>query len=445
MMPVILGCEGDASAPASPPISPVVNGVRTIGTTSILAIPALFAESQAPTVTPAQLRERYFDGPSSAGTLTEFFREASGQRFTLRGVVVPWVRTTVRSTDSGVGVEGDDREVDHVIEAIRAADATVQFGQFDNDVHDGKPNIGDDDGIVDGGVMIVMAEPGRHCGASSSGWWPHVATLRTRATDGVFRVADRTPSGTQIAVKAYVVVPAVACAGGLTGVAVAAHELMHLLFQAPEMYSIGALSERQPNGARLWRIGCWDVMSAGSGWGCGVGPTKDLATPTHPNPWVKETLGWVRSDTIGPVSDTTITLRPAADGGRTARFLIKPGEYFEVEYRQRTGYDRNVPASGVLIYHVDMARGTTPPTCQVWCTQPPLLVEADDNNGLLRTMDEGGNRGEAGDAFGLFGHDRFDATTAPPARADDGSPVTLRVSNIVIDEGARIARMRVSR
>jgi len=441
---VLLTACHDVSAPVETTTGPIVNGVRTSGTTSMLAIPALFASSTASRITPAQLQQRLFDGPSTIGTLTGFYRETSNNRFTLRGRVMPWVRTTVDASDSGDGIEGVSREEDYVIEALRAVDPTIDFGAYDNDGPDGRPNSGDDDGIVDGGVMIVTAESGRNCGPSGA-VWPHVSPLSSRKTsDSRFRVADKTPAGVNIVVPAYIIVPAVTCSNELTGIAIAGHELMHLLFNTTEMYSFGSNRELQPNGARLWRTGCWDVMAAGSGWGCGTGPFAEVLTPVHMNPWIKETLGWVRSDTIGRVADTTIALVAAAFGGRTARVLIKPGEYFELEYRQQSGYDAKLPASGVLIYHVTLNRPVTPPTCVAWCTQPPLIVEADDNNGLLRTMDEGGNRGEAGDAFGAPGHTTFTATTKPAALGDDGTPTSLRILGIQIDLAAHVARIHLS-
>jgi immune inhibitor A len=415
----------------------------------MLVIPALFASSTASAVTQRDLQQRFFDGPSQGGTLAAYFREVSGDRFTLRGTVTPWVHTQVELVDvalGGEGTEGASTEDDYVIQAIRAVDANINFGAYDNDGPDGRPNSGDDDGIVDGGVVVITAEIGRHCGPQG-GIWPHFSPLTVPgASDGLFRVADQTPTGGRIAVKAYVILPAATCSGStLTGIGIAAHELMHLLFQAPEMYSIGGASSPAPGDGRLWRIGCWDVMSAGSAWGCGSSlGFPESFTPVHPDPWVKELVGWVAADTIGIVTDTLLTLHPAALGGHTVRALIKPGEYWEIEYRQRLGFDANVPASGVLIYHVVLQRAPTPASCQAWCDQPPLLVEADNNNGLLRSLSEGGNKGEAGDAFGILGHTSFSATTTPAAIANDGTPTTLNISSIEIDEAGRVARVRLS-
>jgi M6 family metalloprotease-like protein len=443
-MATLVGCSGDATGPA-PQTGRLVNGVRTAGTTSLLVIPALFAGSTASSITPRMLQERLFDGPSSAGTLPGYFHEISGGRFVLRGVVTPWVRTNVSTTASGSGVEGFSQMQDHAIQALRAVDPSVNFGRFDNDGADGVPNSGDDDGIVDGGVLILTSESARVCG-TNVGLWPHTSPLLARNTVGnLFQVQDRTPAGYGIIVKAFAVQSASSCVPGtVTGIGVTAHELMHLFFQVPDMYGLGATSETQLAGARFWRTGCWDVMAAGSGWGCGTLPFPDLQMPVHPNPWVKGLVDWVEADTLDWVRDTVVTLRPAALGGRTVRLLIDAQEYFELEYRQRLSYDANLPGSGLLIYHVKHDRAPTPPTCVAFCTQPPLLIEADANDGLLLTMDAGGNKGEASDAFGVLGHTEFSAETDPPAAGANGLLTTLRVSEIQIDEAARVARFRIS-
>ncbi|NIQ55069.1 MAG: hypothetical protein GWN71_10720, partial [Gammaproteobacteria bacterium] len=51
--------------------------------------------------------------------------------------------------ENGHGLVGP-RMRDYVTAAIRQADATIDFGQYDNDGPDGIPNSGDDDGYVDG-------------------------------------------------------------------------------------------------------------------------------------------------------------------------------------------------------------------------------------------------------------------------------------------------------
>src|SRR6185369_14756958 len=93
------GCGSDATGPSHGQTGRVVNGVRTAGTTSMLVIPALFASSTASAVTQRDLQQRFFDGPSQGGTLAAYFREVSGDRFTLRGTVTPWVHTQVELVD----------------------------------------------------------------------------------------------------------------------------------------------------------------------------------------------------------------------------------------------------------------------------------------------------------------------------------------------------------
>ncbi len=97
------------------------------------------------------------------------------------------------------------------------------------------------------------------------------------------------------------------------------------------------------------------------------------------------------------------------------------------------GFDRDLPASGVLIYHIDTERPIRP--CR---TCPKIyqvaLEEADGNDGLVRTMLQGGNRGEPGDAFGWFGAARFTTTTTPSTRLNTGARSTVSFHEIVVQD-----------
>ena len=84
--------------------------------------------------------------------------------------------------------------------------------------------------------------------------------------------------------------------------------------------------------------------------------------------------------------------------------LADTNEYFLVEYRRQEGFDLDLPASGVLIYHVDPTIPGNQPARSGPGWHMVQLEEADGNSGLLRTFPEGGNRGEPGDACGV-GHE----------------------------------------
>lgn len=430
---VALAACAESVAPGVPQGGILVNGVRTAGTTNILLIPALYADAPPPTIDHAHLNSRLFDPANGLGTLTGYFLEASGGRFQLNGTVTQWTRTAI-TRDAGRQSPGRQA---HVIALTEALDPTIDFGRFDNDGLDGRPNSGDDDGIVDGGLIILNSERTRTCGAGPAAEarvWPHISRVSgPDGQDSAFTVADKTPGGVNIRIRAFTFQSALQCDGEVAGFGIIAHEAMHLLFRTPEAYSLADPNAVENPDGRIWRTGCWDIMAAGSGWGCGNGPMAEKPIPVHTNPYYKEQLGWIQSDTIGVVADTTITLRPAALKGRTFRILVGPDAYYEVEYRQQMGYDHYIPGSGVLVYHTDRTRTTTP-GCVAFCGQPFMVIEGDVNNTLQTPPASGGNRGELGDSFGGAGRTTF---TAP-------APSGFRILSVSIDEAGQKATVRIA-
>ncbi|MDH3422166.1 MAG: hypothetical protein OEN00_04205, partial [Gemmatimonadota bacterium] len=71
------------------------------------------------------------------------------------------------------------------------------------------------------------------------------------------------------------------------------------------------------------------------------------------------------------------------------------------------------------------------------------LLEQDGNDGLRRTYFEGGNRGEAGDAWGVGGlRGRLHAETATPLRLSNGAPSSVTIHEVAVEAGS--ARLVIS-
>ncbi len=401
------------------------------GSLRIAVILALFSDSPVPHVTQAELQRVLFDGPYEHGTVTEYYDEASGGRFALRGDVLPWVRTSLTMTEV-VGGEfglGEDAQTQaYLVEALDLADATVDFGRFDNDGPDGTPNSGDDDGAVDA-VAFEFLEVAASCGGP--GIWPHRWRIESWTdSTGPYVTNDPRPGGGAIVVNDYIVQSVVDCGGVEPQKATTiAHEMGHVL-GLPDLYdrSLGRLPEQ-----RRWVVGCWSLMAAGA-WGCGTDDRVAWLRPTHLGAWEKEQLGWLAQveEVIGVV-DQEFTLDPVLASERVLKIPLERGEeadtneYLLVEYRTKEGFDLDLPASGVLVTHIDpQIPGNRP------CDSCPQvyrvgLLEADGNNSLRRTFPQGGNRGEAGDAWGVAGPGFLTNDTDPSTRLTVGtfSPVTI--------------------
>ncbi|MCL2298705.1 MAG: cadherin-like beta sandwich domain-containing protein, partial [Firmicutes bacterium] len=152
-------------------------------------------------------------------------------------------------------------------------------------------------------------------------------------------------------------------------VGVTVHELGHIL-GLPDLYCYDHMPTPRQG------ISYYSVMASGS-WGTdnmpGSADTKDGNTPTHPDPWSKIRLGFASVTTVAPAAYTKTNLNSIAGSYNVLK--VTPGsgtQYFLVENRQITGYDRGLYGAtgsaqgGVLIWHVDEApfdvydnRGTT--------------------------------------------------------------------------------------
>jgi M6 family metalloprotease-like protein len=415
------------------------------GVMPVVVVLSLFADSPEPHVSSQQIQAALFEGPSPYGTVSDYYAEVSGGRFGVSGETTAWYRSSltmaeVVGTEYGLGE--DARTGAYLFEAVAAADGEVDFSRFDNDGPDGIPDSGDDDGVVDA-VAFQYLEVSASCGGPSI--WPHRSRLEYWNEGQPYLTGDMGANGSPIVVSDYTVQGATDCAGvDVQKASTVAHELGHVL-GLPDLYdaSRGLTPEM-----RRWVVGCWSLMAAGS-WGCGTADRLSWVRPTHLGPWEKELLGWLSEVVVAePALDLTYTLEPVQTSGRVLKVLLDPnapdgqGEYLLLEYRARRGFDADLPAGGVMVYRVDpKVSGNRP------CDTCPQLyrvsvLEADGNDGLRRTMEEGGNRGEAGDAWGLGAEGRLTNSTDPSTRLHSGaqSPVTLY--SIVVEDGS--ARINLS-
>ncbi|HEU0301593.1 MAG TPA: M6 family metalloprotease domain-containing protein, partial [Longimicrobium sp.] len=416
--------------PGGEPVSVENQPLR--GELHMVVIMALFSDSPEPALSAGSVRETLF-GANPRGNLTEYYQELSGGLLTIRGTVLPWVRTGITRAETvgesyGLGLDANTAR--YLREAVKGVDAATNFAQYDSDGPDGIPNSGDDDGYVDLAVF-QFAERAAAC-VGGEGIWPHRGGLSgwlgvPYATD------DLRPNGWPVLVDQYHIQSAVNCDGSQQSISTIAHETGHA-FQLPDFYDASGGLEPMH---RRWVLGCWALM-AGGGWGCGDGSTYGgTVSPPHMSPFEKAPLGWIDQVVAQPGWRRTYTLDPVQTGGQALVVLLQGGyEYLMLEYRPNTGFDAVLPVGGVLVYHVDWG-GRLRISC-VTCPRRYLvsLVEADGDGALLRTAAEGGNRGVAGDVF--TGRRTLDDRTHPSARLNDGRRSNVGLEIEVAGGQARI-------
>jgi M6 family metalloprotease-like protein len=370
------------------------------GDLPIVAVPALFSDSPDPSISDADLRASLFTGPES---LRAFYAEASGDRLNIAGDVTPWVRTSL-TRDYVVGSE---------------------YGLGDDS--------GDDNGFVDA-IAFYFVEVAASCGGP--GIWPHFWGLSS-ATGSSFATDDLRPNGQPIIIDAYFIQSIVNCSGtAIAPMTTIAHEAGHML-GLPDLYdrAEGLLPEE-----RRWVVGCWSLMAAGA-WGCGPVNEGRIAwvRPTHPGAWEKKRLGWL--DEITVVSDEEIldiTLAPVQTARTILELPMGDDERLLIEYRDTIGFDRDLPAAGVLIYTINDTLPSRRPNPESPLLYRIMLREADDDSSLTQNLAEGGSRGEPGDAFAALGPGALTSLTEPSSRDNSGrgQETDINIYRITLEDGA---------
>jgi immune inhibitor A len=319
------------------------------------------------------------------GSVKEYYREVTNGLVDLTGQVVgpftlPQTAAWYANGNFGIGKPtGTPRANIMAKDAAVAANPTVDFKPYDNDGN----------GFVDA-FVVVHAGPGGEATGNAGDLWSHKWTLPTAFS------AD----GTKI--FAYLTIPDDAKIG------VSAHELGHLLFGFPDLYDTDYTSEG---------VGNWCLMGGGSWNGGG-----DI--PAHPSAWCKASQGWA---TVTNVTAPGSLSLPDVKTGHTVHRLWKDGtggkEYFLLENRQKTGFDAELPAGGLLVWHVDEQQPSNSDETHYMVG----LVQADGN----RDLELDRNRGDAGDPYPGSGNNRtFNGGSTPSSRSYAGQETNVALSDI---------------
>ena len=178
-----------------------------------------------------------------------------------------------------------------------------------------------------------------------------------------------------------------------------AHELGHSLFDLPDLYGVP--------GSLDW----WCVMAIGTG-----------QRPSHFSAWSRMRIGWVEPIVLD--SPQVVTLPNPATATEDVVFRINtatPNEFFLIENRQQHGFDKSIPASGLVIYHVDDAT-----TGCVMCNPNRRRVYVKQAGGGLHSL----NADRTTDTWPQWGRTSFTDYTAPNSHSWAGEPTNKPIHNI---------------
>lgn len=256
------------------------------------------------------------------GSISDYFKAQSGGQFLLDFDVAGPV--TLPYGYSYYGQNDDDgydkRPKEMVKEACQAVDGSVDFSKYD----------WDGDGEVEE-VFVVYAGNGEHDTTNQPNLiWPHMdnlANYKEQLTlDGV-------------TINTYACASELNGDKTLSGIGTFCHEFSHCM-GFPDMYDTASDGNN-------FGMGSWDLMDYGSYNGDGY-------VPAGYSGYEKMVCGWTTPIELDKPM-TVNGMERLADMGQTYIIYNKGNrnEYYILENRQQSGFDKYLPGSGLLIEHVD--------------------------------------------------------------------------------------------
>lgn len=325
------------------------------------------------------------------GSVSDYFKDQSNGMFELDFDVVGPISLPQSYSYYGQNFwENDSRPGEMVAEACLAADSEVNFADYD----------WDGNGLVDQ-VFVLYAGLGENACDDSNTIWPHMWDL-VSSDYGKPVTADG------VMVNTY------ACSSEMTvdydspgypeivaGIGTICHEFSHCLGY-PDMYDT--------NGNNFG-MATWDLMDYGNYNGRGFIPSGYTA-------YEKWVAGW-----ITPVELTEETevnnLKPISEGGDA--YIIyndnHKDEFYLLENRQLTGWDRVQYGEGLIIMHVDYNE-------YIWSSntvnntatrQRCTIFHADNSDGIYDYWGRIDEDDLAGDAYPYGSNNSLSNTTTPKA------------------------------
>lgn len=356
------------------------------------------------------LNEPGYSVDGGTGSVKDYYRDNSMGQFIPNFVVVgPYTlaheQTYYAANDESAG--GDVNPRDMVVEALTMAKADnpdMDFSQFDND----------GDGYMDN-VNVIYAGYSEASTGNADDMWPHSWTLGDQA----FKIDGITCNNYSCSAEL------VGTSGvKMDGIGTFTHEFGHVL-GLKDMYD----TDDYTDGYGI-DPGAYSLYASGS-------YNNDSRTPPCLMAFERMQMGWCSPVELKDAED--VTLKTVADN--EARYIDcqpdrTPGtgfEWFVLENRQQTGWDKYIPAHGLLIYHYDY---TDEMVEKYWSINGP------NNNAKHRCMyivaadgiDDTNSR--AGDTYpGRSGNTEFSPTSSPAAINWNGDPVNVSVTNINESDG----------
>ena len=352
-----------------------------------------------------------------AKSMRDYYLDASWNQLDIKGDVAEWTSAKRDMEDyvdklpeknpknGGIYFPKAQKLVEEAV--MNAHKNGIDFSKYDNN----------GDGFIDM-LFIIYAGVGFDTSLNINYINPHADNLKNPIT---FNSGKK-----KYTIKKYAIIPELSsnnlkpCDLGCF-----CHEMAHIL-GIPELYNPDFTADL-PNFSPV--MGNWCLMGSGSF-------ADNGRTPTQMGAWCKTKLGWVDPILIKGKPEKYIipvVTDPAKKIYKIEVHETAGKEYFLIENREQSGFDQYIPASGLLIWHVDENRclGEFPNSSKE--NYFLSLEQADGKRELELTMKDNvmDIRGDAGDVFpGEAKNKNFDDTSKPNSKSYAGKKSGVQVTSI---------------
>lgn len=379
------------------PISPIrfstmENQIKTNQPISIDKILILCVDfpDKPHTLSVGQIYNRFFS--DIGNSLKNYYKEVSYGRYIPRGEVYGWYCAPQPSTyytnnENGFGKYPNSAEklTEDVLEIVKNdpnSQSQIDWQSFDTN----------NNGYIDNLIIVHSGAEAAFTGDLND-FWAHVFVIPTPKV-----INDKT-AWVYAMTSEYLSKPT-----DEINIGGDCHEFGHLL-GLPDLYDYSDNS----NG-----VGVYSLMGAGSWADTGK-------TPTHLDAWSKYVLGF--ADAIENPTGK-ISLSDAETNPQIVKYTTSdPKEYFLVENRQKTLYDKFLFSEGLFIWHInENQKYNDNENCFL-----VGLIQADN----LKDLENKANYGDLGDPFpGINNNRSFGMNTIPNSKLCNDAQPKFLISNI---------------
>lgn len=272
-----------------------------------------------------------FDRREHIGCAADYFRAQSQGLFDPSFDVYGPVRASKSATYYGQNDgNGDDMYAHELaIEICRALDGQIDFSRYDLD----------EDGQIDN-LYFFYAGYGENFAGNKAAWiWPHADHIDSYDIPA----SERTFDGKVL--NSYGCCAELYGSTGtdITAIGTFCHEFGHIL-GLPDTYDVNYSDD-----GSTYHPDQWDVMASGSY----LPLTRNSgAVPAGYSALERWLLGWAEPIDISAAQ--SVELQALQSTGMSVRVsTADPDEFFLIENRQQSGYDRYLPSHGMLAWHID--------------------------------------------------------------------------------------------